>query len=176
MRSKPRERSSMTSALNKLVRGTVLCLTVLASTVHASTPEPPATPRDYVVDLAGVIGADVQNQLNAYLRELEDKTTAQVVVLTVKSLDNEDITSFSLKTAEKWKLGQKGKDNGVLDRRRGNRPSIPDRGRLRARKHFAGQPGRFPRARLFCPLFQERRLRRRDLRGDPRGHHDDCDA
>jgi uncharacterized protein len=45
---------------------------------------------------------------------LERKTTAQVLVLTVQSLDNEDIENFSLRTAEKWKLGQKGKDNGVL--------------------------------------------------------------
>ncbi len=80
----------------------------------AATPEPPSTPPNYVVDLAGIIRDDVEAQLNAYLGELEQKTTAQVVILTVQSLNGEDIAGFSIKMAEKWKLGQKGKDNGLL--------------------------------------------------------------
>jgi uncharacterized protein len=82
--------------------------------VFAVTPEPPAVPQNYVVDLAGIVRDDVKMQLNAYLRELEQKTTAQMVILTIKSLDGESIEEFSIRTAEKWKLGQKGKDNGVL--------------------------------------------------------------
>jgi uncharacterized protein len=85
-----------------------------ASLAAAATPEPPATPRDYVVDLAGVVPAETQARLNAYLRELELKTTAQVLVLTVQSLDGQSVEEFALNTKEKWKLGQKGKDNGVL--------------------------------------------------------------
>ncbi len=80
----------------------------------ASTPEPPAVPRDYVVDLAGVMNDNAKTQLNTLLHELEQKTSAQVLVLTVQSLDGEEIRSFGLRTAEKWKLGQKGKDNGAL--------------------------------------------------------------
>lgn len=80
----------------------------------AATPEPPSTPPNYVVDLAGIVRDDIEMRLNAYLKELEQKTTAQVVVLTIQSLDGEDIAGFSLRTAERWKLGQKGKDNGVL--------------------------------------------------------------
>ncbi len=71
-------------------------------------------PRDYVVDLAGVMNDSAQAQLNGLLLELEQKTTAQVVVLTVQSLDGDEIRGFGIKMAEKWKLGQKGKDNGVL--------------------------------------------------------------
>ena len=80
----------------------------------SATPEPPSTPPNYVVDLAGIIRDDAEAQLNSYLGELEQKTTAQVVILTVQSLDGEDIAGFSLRMAEKWKLGQKGKDNGLL--------------------------------------------------------------
>ena len=87
---------------------------LLVSFAVASTPEPPAVPRDYVIDLAGVMNDSTKSQLNALLHELEQKTTAQVLVLTVQSLDGEEIRSFGLKTAEKWKLGQKGKDNGAL--------------------------------------------------------------
>lgn len=75
----------------------------------------PDTPRDYVVDLADVIPPDIERLLNIYLLELEQKTTAQVVILTVNSLEGESLEDFSIHVAhDKWKLGQKGKDNGVL--------------------------------------------------------------
>ncbi len=80
----------------------------------ASTPEPPGMPAAYVEDLAGIMKDDARIKLNAYLKDLESKTTAQVVVLTIQSLDGESIEGFSIRTVEKWKLGQKGKDNGVL--------------------------------------------------------------
>lgn len=93
---------------------TLLLLVALSVAALAATPEPPAIPHDHVVDLAGIIKDEVQARLNSSLRELEQKTTAQVIVLTIKSLDGESIESFSLRMAEKWKPGQKGKDNGVL--------------------------------------------------------------
>ncbi len=99
---------------NKPVLLVSILITIVASAAVASTPEPPATPRDYVTDLAGVISSDVKTQLNALLLELEQKTTAQVLVLTVQSLDGQSIEEFAFNTKEKWKLGQKGKDNGVL--------------------------------------------------------------
>ena len=80
----------------------------------AATPAPPAKPANYVVDLAGIINPTQEQGLNNYLRELEEKTTAQLIVLTIKSLDGESIEGFSIDTAEKWGLGRKGKDNGVL--------------------------------------------------------------
>lgn len=92
----------------------VLLAIILPHCAFAVNPEPPERPDAYVVDLARVIGPDTQALLNARLKELEQKTGAQMVVLTVESLDGQDIASFSLATAEKWKLGQKGKDNGVL--------------------------------------------------------------
>ncbi len=75
----------------------------------------PDTPANYVVDLAGIINDNVEANLNRYLLELEQKTTAQMIVLTINSLEGESLEDFSIKVAhDKWKLGQKGKDNGVL--------------------------------------------------------------
>ena len=75
----------------------------------------PDRPLNYVVDLAGIIEDNVEAGLNRYLLELEQKTTAQMVVLTVTDLDGEDIFDASLRIAnDKWRLGQKDKDNGVL--------------------------------------------------------------
>jgi uncharacterized protein len=104
----------MTFMFKKFFIAAIVLTTVVAFNTHASTPEPPEAPRDYVVDLAGVIRPDMKNQMNAVLQELEEKTSAQVLVLTVQSLDGQSIEEFAFNTKEKWKLGQKGKDNGVL--------------------------------------------------------------
>jgi uncharacterized protein len=75
----------------------------------------PARPDSHVVDLANVIDSSTKYNLEKYLIELERKTTAQIVVLTIKSLEGEPLEDLSLKVAhDKWKLGQKGKDNGIL--------------------------------------------------------------
>ncbi len=98
------------------IAGCVLALQLLISLpVFGVTPEPPSMPGNYVVDLAGIMPAEVKAHLNAYCKELEQKTTAQMVILTIRSLDGESIDEFSLKMAhDRWKLGQKGKDNGLL--------------------------------------------------------------
>jgi uncharacterized protein len=81
----------------------------------AHAVELPATPRNHVVDLAGIVDDRAEAQLNGYLLELEQKTTAQVVVLTIQSLEGESLEGFSLSVAhDRWRLGQEDKDNGVL--------------------------------------------------------------
>ncbi len=95
------------------------CLTALVSQVRVVSISAevviPDRPVNHVVDLAGVINDNVEANLNKYLLELEQKTTAQMVVLTINSLEGESLEDFSINIAhEKWKLGQKDKDNGVL--------------------------------------------------------------
>ncbi len=68
----------------------------------------------FVNDRADVIDQRTEQQLELWLRDLEQKTTAQVKVLTVETTDGEDFFGFVQRHAELWKLGQKGKDNGVL--------------------------------------------------------------
>lgn len=101
---------------SRIFKGFLLFWLVWASPalVQAVTPTIPAHPSQYVVDLAGVIDAGTRSRLNALLKDLEAKTTAQVVVLTINSLEGEPIENFSHQTAVKWRIGQKGKDNGVL--------------------------------------------------------------
>lgn len=90
----------------------VLSFSAVSLCYANNVPERPDNP---VVDLAGIIDAAVETKLNQYLRELEQKTTAQMAILTIKSLEGQSIEDFSITVAhDKWKLGQKGKDNGVL--------------------------------------------------------------
>jgi uncharacterized protein len=105
----------MRSLLFYLLLFTVICMPpCVASDVYAVTPEPPSMPKTYVVDMANIIQKDYNTKLNAHLKELEQKTSTQVIILTVASLDGDDINDLAQRLAEKWKLGQKGKDNGLL--------------------------------------------------------------
>jgi uncharacterized protein len=93
---------------------TLAALLAAALTRSALAQDLPARPADYIVDLAGVIDRGTFQKLNGYLQELEQKTGAQMIVLTVNSTQGTPIRDFGLKTAEKWKLGRKDRSNGVL--------------------------------------------------------------
>ncbi len=91
-----------------------LGLGLVLAPVAAWSQEIPFQPSDYVVDLAGVMDSSTRAEVDGLLQELEQKTTAQVVVLTVNNLGGRTVEQFGLETANRWKLGQQGKDNGVL--------------------------------------------------------------
>lgn len=67
-----------------------------------------------VTDTAGVLSRQVVEGLGQALHNVKKQTGNEISVLIVKSLDDESISSYSLKVADKWKLGSKEKDNGVL--------------------------------------------------------------
>ncbi len=104
----------MTSMLKQIALSVILLFSVFVFSADASNPEPPAVPQDYVIDLANIIGSGTSAKLNTSLYNFEQKTTVQMLVLTVQSLDGQSIEEFAFNTKEEWKLGQKGKDNGIL--------------------------------------------------------------
>lgn len=65
-------------------------------------------------DQAGMLSQETKLQLEQKLATFERDTSNQVAVLTVPSLQGDNIDTFSIRVADAWKLGQKGKDNGVL--------------------------------------------------------------
>ena len=65
-------------------------------------------------DYAYLLNASQTQQLERMLADFEQRTSNQVVVLTVPSLDGETVEGYSIQVAEKWKIGQAGKDNGVI--------------------------------------------------------------
>ena len=67
-----------------------------------------------VTDNAEILGAETKQKLNAQLKAHEAETTNQIAVLTVPSLEGESVESYAEQVFNTWKLGQKGKDNGVL--------------------------------------------------------------
>ncbi len=85
-----------------------LCLCTIAQAQELPVPQ------RYVDDRANIISDFVENRLNGYLQELEQKTGAQVIVLTINTTGDIPIETYAIELATKWKLGQKGKDNGAL--------------------------------------------------------------
>ena len=67
-----------------------------------------------VNDLAGLLGATTEEQLEGRLAQLEEATGAQVAVLTIASLEGEPLEDYSLRVVETWKLGREEVDDGVL--------------------------------------------------------------
>jgi len=88
---------------------------VLAAGVWGS-PEPIASlrPSNYVNDFAGVLDASTQARLNDLCHQVEQKAQAQIAVVTVKSVDGQDVVSYAVALYQKWGIGAKGKDRGVL--------------------------------------------------------------
>ena len=90
----------------------LLFICLVTSPVWAKVSMP--VPRHYVQDQANVIDPSVEHSLNGVLQELEQKTGAQYIVLTVKNMQGLSIEQFSIELAEQWKLWQRGNDNGRL--------------------------------------------------------------
>ena len=71
-------------------------------------------PTNYVSDFAGVLSPDTQTALNALCAQVDRQAHAQIAVVTIKSLDDEPIENFATALEEKWKVGKKGTDRGLL--------------------------------------------------------------
>jgi len=90
----------------------VAALLLAIGAAVAETDVPYLTGR--VVDNAEVLKPATRERIAALSKAHEDKTTNQVVVLTIPTLGGESVEEFANRVFQSWKLGQKGKDNGVL--------------------------------------------------------------
>jgi uncharacterized protein len=68
----------------------------------------------YVNDYAGMISPSARSKIEQELRAFEQSDSTQIVILTIPSLEGEDIRGFGIKVGDAWKIGQKGKDNGAI--------------------------------------------------------------
>jgi uncharacterized protein len=70
--------------------------------------------QSHINDHANILTRQEKANLDNYLSQYERNTGIQVAVLIIRSLQNEILENYSLRVAEKWQLGAKDKDNGVL--------------------------------------------------------------
>src|ERR1700738_373071 len=104
------KRLAKVSAILWIAVGSVLGTAVLV----AAEPIASLRPSNYVNDFAGVLDAATLARLNDLCHEVEQKAHAQIAVVTVKSTDGEDVFSYAVDLYQKWGIGKKGSDRGVL--------------------------------------------------------------
>lgn len=94
-----------------------LALVLLVAPVRAAAATPVPRLTGPVVDPAGVLDARWEGRLSDLSRAARARnggTGPQLQYLLVSTLDGEPIEDYSMRVAEAWKLGTKGKDDGVL--------------------------------------------------------------
>lgn len=104
------KRYGKTNMSHRLFLFSLFCF--LASSAVNALDVPPL--RGRVNDYAGVMQSNQVQSLAGQLAQLERDTGHQVAVLTIPTLDGEDIEGFSIRVAENWKIGKKGHDNGAI--------------------------------------------------------------
>jgi uncharacterized protein len=82
----------------------------LAAEKVADLPIPTA----YVNDFAQVLSPEAHRNLEDLCAEVHRQAQAEIVVVTVKSLDGQSIEEFTAALEEKWKIGKKGEDRSAL--------------------------------------------------------------
>jgi len=87
---------------------------IFLSPLFAQDVKFPSQPEGYVNDYAGLLTAADKKAISKLALELEEKTTAQLAVVTLKTVRPETIEGYAVKLFQKWGIGQKGKDNGIL--------------------------------------------------------------
>lgn len=71
-------------------------------------------PSGYVTDSANIISNNTKTTIHNLAYELQQKSGAQLAVVTVKSLDGLSVEGYAWQLFEKWGIGEKGRDTGVL--------------------------------------------------------------
>jgi uncharacterized protein len=92
----------------------VLCLVLCVISVTHAEDIKQIRPTGYVTDLAGIIKPQAKAQLEAMALELEQKTGSQMAIVTVKSLNGNEIQPYGNDLFKQLGVGQKKQDNGVL--------------------------------------------------------------
>lgn len=89
----------------------ILAGLVAAGSGAAAEIPPPAGP---ITDRAGVLGQDARQRLARILDEVRERTGVEIAVLVVPSTAPDSIEDYAIAVFDRWKIGQQGKDNGLL--------------------------------------------------------------
>ncbi len=95
------------------MRARFALLALLCATAAFALDVPPS-PTQWVTDSAGILTSDQRDTLNKKLSDFEQSSGAQFIIYTFPSLDGEAIEDFTIRCVEKWKVGQKKYDNGLV--------------------------------------------------------------
>ena len=71
-------------------------------------------PTGYVTDLAGAIAPETKSRLEALATELQEKTGAQMAIVTVHSLEGQSVENYAVDLYKQLGVGSKQENRGVL--------------------------------------------------------------
>ena len=91
-----------------------LAICIFALPVSAANKYPSPDSRFFVNDFADVIDSAAEDEIYSRAAALQEKTTAQVAVVTVDTLDGEEPADYALGIGREWGVGQEDEDNGVV--------------------------------------------------------------
>ncbi len=101
------------SSLKKIGLLLLMVLGVGSISFAQTIPSPMSPPR-LVNDFTSLLSQQEQAQLEQKLRNYADTTSTQIYIVTVNSFDGQDKAAYAAMMGEQWKIGQKGKNNGIL--------------------------------------------------------------
>ncbi len=90
------------------------CLLLFSASFCAAEDVKKIHPSGYVSDLAGVIAPEARTRLEALCAEVEQKTGAQMAIVTVQSLDGEGVENYAVDLFKQLGVGSKKDNRGVL--------------------------------------------------------------
>lgn len=120
----------------RLLLGLMLVLLVAAAGAQEFVPVPPLQTR--VTDKVGMLTENQRSTLENVLKEYEERTGSQIAILLVSKTEPEAIEQYSIRVFDEWKLGRKGKDDGVLIVVAKNNPPALRRLRIEAGRGVQG--------------------------------------
>src|ERR1700733_16013811 len=103
--------------MKHLSRWLAVLILLLAPSVPltAESVSPLPAPTGYVNDFAGVLSPDIKQSVERLCTQVDRQAHAQIAVVTVKTIDgDQSIEEFATALEDKWKVGAKGTDRGVL--------------------------------------------------------------
>lgn len=101
----------VSTALVFVIAGSIAVVTTGQAAPNKQIPPPP---QYYVLDEPHLLDQQATRSLEALLIEHDRATGEQIVVAIFNSLDGEDLNDFTNRVFQKWEIGQREKDNGVL--------------------------------------------------------------
>jgi uncharacterized protein len=101
----------------KRARGVTLRIALAIAALSVCTHAEPISqlhPTNYVNDFAHVLNPQTEAQLNDLSQQVDQKAKAQLAIVTINTLDGQDIESYAVDLFKQWGIGGKGTNRGVL--------------------------------------------------------------
>jgi uncharacterized protein len=99
----------------KILRASLFLLLIIPITWSiTSAQDLPDPPKQWTADYVDILTEREENRLNSMLRTYEDTTSNQLMVAIFQNAQGYPVEDFSIRLAEKWLVGQRSRDNGII--------------------------------------------------------------